>query len=159
MAHLAILRGVPLHVVRHGSADRLRSIQIGLVARDTGRRQPLELADRRSLVAVVALHRSVRPQQREAVLVILHLLDRDIPALNRVALRAVRAHFPLVHVQVAVLAILSHVRENRFHVAVRAAHLLVHPAQRIPGFVVIKFRIGPDGLPCRRRVTVFARHR
>jgi hypothetical protein len=87
------------------------------------------------------------------------LLDRDIPALNRVALRTVRAHFPLVHVRVAVLTILSHIGENRSQVALGAIYLLVHAAQRIPGFVVIKLGIGSDGLPCRRGVTVFARHR
>jgi hypothetical protein len=119
----------------------------------------LKLAYRRTLVAIFALHSGVRPQQREAVLVILYLLDGNIPALNRVTLGAVRAHFSLVDVGVAILAILANIGEDRFDVALRALHLFVHAAQRILCLVVIELRDSADGAPTRGAVAVLARNR
>ena len=89
----------------------------------------------------------------------LHLLHGNLPSLHRVAVRAVGAHLSLVDVGVAVLAILPHVGEDRLHMALRALHFFVHAAQRIPCFVVIKFRDGADGAPASRGVAVLARDR
>jgi hypothetical protein len=139
------------HVIGIGSFLKIR-----LVAGNTCRGQALELAHRRTLMAVFALHRRVCSEQREAILVILHLLHSHVPALHGVALRAVRAHFSLVHVGVAVLAILSHVRENRIDVALRALHFFVHPPQGILRLVVVEFRDCADGAPSGGRVAVFA---
>jgi hypothetical protein len=86
------------------------------------------LAYRRAFVAIFALHGGVSPQERKPILVIFHLLDGDIPALNGVALRAVRAHFSLVNVGVAILAILADVGEYRLDMALHALHLFVHAA-------------------------------
>ncbi len=47
-------------------------------------------------MAVLALHRGVSAEKREAILVILNLLNGIVPTKNGVAPRAVRAHFPLV---------------------------------------------------------------
>lgn len=88
---------------------------------------------------------------------VLYLLDGNVPALHRVALRAVCAHPPVMHVGVAVLAVLSHVRENRFHMALRALDFFMHAAQRIPSGVVIEFRVRLDRAPRGRRVAIFAR--
>lgn len=88
---------------------------------------------------------------------VLYLLDGGVPALHCVALRAVRAHPPVMHVGVAVLAVLSHVRENRFHMALRALDFFMHAAQRIPSGVVIEFRVRLDRAPRFRRVAIFAR--
>jgi hypothetical protein len=126
------------------------------VAGSAGRRQALELAHCRALVAVLALHRGVSAEKRKAILVILNLLYGIVPTENRVALRAVRAHFPLVNIGVAILTILAHVSEYRFYVALRALNFLVHAAQRIPRFVVIKFRNGADGAPASGGVAVLA---
>jgi hypothetical protein len=84
------------------------------------------------------------------------LLNGIVPTENRVALRAVRAHFPLVNIGVAILTILANVREYRFYVALRAFNFLVHAAQRILCFVVIKFRDGADGAPASGGVAVLA---
>ena len=88
---------------------------------------------------------------------ILDLLHGNIPALNGVTLRAVRAHPALVHVGMTVLAILPDIRENRLHVALRALDFFMHTAQRIPGLVVIEFRIRLDRAPRVYLVTIFAR--
>jgi len=119
-------------------------------------RKTLELTNRRAFVAVLALHRGVSTEKREAILVIFNLLNGIVPTENRVALRAVRAHFPLVNIGVAILTILANVREYRFYVALRAFNFLVHAAQRIPSFIVIKFRDGADGAPARGGVAVLA---
>lgn len=88
---------------------------------------------------------------------IFDLLHGNLPSLHRVAVRAVRAHPSLVHVGMTVLAIFSDVRENRLHVALRALHFFVHAAQRIPGLIVIEFRVRLDRTPRGHPVAVFAR--
>jgi hypothetical protein len=151
VAGFAGLRELSCDVIGIGSF-----LKISLVAGDAGRRQSLELAHCRALVAVFALHRRVCPKQREAILVVLYLLHRYVPALHRVALCAVRAHLSLVHVGVAVFAILSHVRENRLHVALRALHFFVHAAQGILGLVMVELRNRADGAPGGGRMAIFA---
>ncbi len=79
-------------------------------------------------MAVLALHGGVSAEKREAILVILNLLNGIVPTDNRVALRAVCTHFTLVNVGVAILTIPAHVCEYRFYVALRALNFLVHPA-------------------------------
>ena len=117
VARLAGGREVGSNVVWHGTAQSLRSLEIRLVTGNASSGEPLELAYRCALVAVFALHGCVRSQQRETVLVILHLLHCNIPPLDGVAVGAIRAHLPSMDVVVAVLAILSNIREYRFHMA------------------------------------------
>jgi len=117
------------------------------------------LTNSRALVTVFALNGGVRAQQRKAILVIFYLLDGDVPALNRVALRAVRAHFSLVNVSVAVLAVFANVCEYRLDVTLHALHFFVHAAKRILGLVVIELRHSADGAPTRGVVAVLAGNR
>jgi len=102
------------------------------------RRKSQENTHRRLFVALFALNGGVRTEKREAILVILHLLDGNIPALYSVALLAIRAHLAAVNVSVAVRAILAHIREDRLGMAVDALHLFVHAPQRVAGLVVIE---------------------
>ena len=105
-------------------------------------------------MAIFALCGGVRTEQWETVLVIFHLLHCNIPALHRMALCAIRAHLSLMDVGVAVLAILSDVCENRFHMALRALHFFVHAAERVFCLGVIKFGNGPNRPPSRGGVTI-----
>jgi hypothetical protein len=57
---------------------------------------------------------------------------------------------------VAVLTILSHVRENWFDMALCALHFFVHATQGILRPVVVEFRNGAYGAPSRGRMAVFA---
>lgn len=132
---------------------------IGQMTRHTLRRQSLKLANRGALVAILALHCGVRTEQRETILVLLDLVDGNLPAINRVALRAIGAELPQVNVRMAVRAIFSHVGEHRLRVAFQTANFLVLSTQRISGFVVIEFQHRAYGTPGRRGVTVFARNR
>lgn len=108
-------------------------------------------------MAIFALHRRVRSEQRETVLMIPHLLDGDVPTLHRVAFRAVVAHGVLMDVRVAVLAILPHIGKDGLGMALRALNLFVHTPERIASFVVIELGNGFDGPPRRRGMAVFAR--
>ena len=110
-------------------------------------------------MAILALHRGVSAEKREAILVILNLLNGIVPTKHGVTLRAIRAHLALVNVGVAILAILPHIREYRFYVALCALHLLVHAAQRIVRFVVIEFGDRANGAPACSGVAVLARNR
>lgn len=105
-------------------------------------------------MAILALHGGVSTQQGEAILVIFHCLDGDVPALNRVALCAVRAHFPLVDVVMTILTILADVGEHGLDVAQGASHFLVHGSKRVLGFVVVEFRNCADRLPTSGRVAI-----
>lgn len=100
---------------------RIRSVQVvGLVAGVALRRHGLELAVSRVLVAGIAIDRGVGSGQRETVVVILNLLNRDLPSSNRVTLLAVRPQLTPVDVRVTVLAARADITENWFHVALRA---------------------------------------
>ena len=108
-------------------------------------------------MAILALRGRVGPEQRETVLVIFDLLHGDVPALNGVTLRTVRAHPSLVHVGMTVLAILPDIRENRLYVTLCAFYFFMHTAQRIAGLVVIEFQVRLDRAPRGHLVAVFAR--
>ena len=153
VALLATGRQVQFHVVQAGC---LGINKISLMAGVTGRRQALELSHSGILVAGIAIHGGMRANQRKAVNVLVDLLNRDIPALDRVALLAVGAHLPLVNVGVAVRALRSHIREHQLGVALGTGHALVHSAQRVLGRVVIEFRNSADRLPTAESVAVLA---
>ena len=87
---------------------------------------------------------------------IFHLLNCNIPPLDGVALRAIRAHFPLVDIGVAILTILAGIGKHRLDVALRAGHFLMHPTERITSLIMIELRNCPDGPPTRGRVAVLA---
>jgi hypothetical protein len=117
------------------------------VAGVAGGRQAFELAGGRVLVAILALRESVRADQRKTVLVILNSLQRNLPALDRVATRAIGAKLATMDVRMAVCALGADVFEDQVGVTLDAIHFLVHAAKWISSQVVIKFGIGSDGFP------------
>jgi len=133
-----------------------RSVEIGHVARLTCRRKAQVVPSRGVLMAFIALHHGVRAQERKSIEVLRDCLNGNLPARDRVALRAVRSELPAMEVRVAIRAVLADVRENRFHVAARARNLLMHAAQRISRRVVIKFGDRADRCPACSCVAVLA---
>lgn len=130
-----------------------------VVRRMTGiaiRGHRLELAVGGILVAGIAVNGCMRAGQREAVVVLLNLRDRNLPSTDGVTLLAVRAQLPAMNVGVAILAALADIAEHRFHMALGAGHRGVHTAQWIFGLIVVEFRNRPDGTPGIRGVTVLA---
>jgi len=104
----------------------------------------------------IAIDGCVGASERESIVVLLHLLDGNLPSAYGVALLAIRAELALMNVGVAVLAALPDIAEYGFHMALRASHGLVHSAQRVLRPVVIELRDGADRLPSACCVTVLA---
>jgi len=138
--------------------DRLGADEILLMTGIAGRGKTLELSDRSARVALIAIQGGMRANEREAIQVLIDLLDRNVPSLDGVALLAIGAHLALVNVGVAIGALLADVREDRLGVALNAAHAFVHATQGILGCVVIEFGNRADRLPSADRVTVLARN-
>jgi len=118
-----------------------------------------ELPNRGALVAGIAGDSGVRAEEREAIVVVLHVLGGDIPALHGVALRAIRAHLAAMNVRVTIGAIFPYIGEDRLGVALHALHFFVHAAKRVPGFVVIEFGDCANGPPTGSGVAIFAMNR
>jgi hypothetical protein len=85
--------------------------------------------------------------QREAIEVLIDLLNGNVPAPDRVALLAIRAHLALMNVGVAVRALRAHIGKDHLGVALSAGHSLMQAAQRIFSGVVIEFRDGSNRFP------------
>jgi hypothetical protein len=127
---------------------------IGLVARIAVGRHGLELAGGPVLVAGIAVNRGMRSGEGKPIIVILDLLDRDLPSPDRVALLAIGPQLAPVDIGVAVLATLPNAAENWFDMALCAGYRLVHAAKRIARLIVIEFRNRPDRLPAAGRVAI-----
>ncbi len=72
------------------------------------------------------------------------------------ALLALRAHLPAVNIGVAIRALVSHLREDWFGVALHAGDILVHAAQREVGLAVVEVRKAADRLPGREGMAILA---
>jgi hypothetical protein len=143
--------------ISEGNVVRCRCpLKVRLVTREAHRGHDLKFAVSRVLVAGIAIHRRVRTRQREAIIVLLNILDRHLPSAHGVTLLAISAQLPLVKVSVAILATCAHVAEHWFHMALRTCDVLVHSPQRIMSLIVIKFRNSADGFPAIRGVTILA---
>jgi hypothetical protein len=105
------------------------------------------------------LHRGVSTEQRETILVLLNLVDGNLPATDRVTLRAIGAEFSQVNIRMAICAILPDVSEHRLRVAFHTANFFVLSTQRISSFVVIEFQHRAYRTPGRRGVAVFTWNR
>ena len=140
-----------------GGVIRIRGVlPIFEVAGLASRGEAVEDACSGLLVVIVALDSRMSAEEREAVLVVTHLLDGDVPSLHRMALCAVRTHLSPMDVRMAIGAILANVGKDRLDVAGHAFHLLVHASERISGLVMVKLGNWANGAPSGGRVTVFA---
>ena len=130
--------------------------KVRLVAGEAGRGHRLKLAVGAALVAGITVDGCVGAGQRETIVVLLHIFNRDGPSADGVALLAIRAQLTLVNIGMAVLAALTDVGENHLHVTLDASDAGVHAAQRIARLVVVELRNGADRLPAIRGVAVLA---
>lgn len=151
VAGLALRGQVGRFVVGHR-----RALKGGAMARKTLCGKALELPGGRALVAREAILQGMGAQQRKAVLVLLHGLQRDFPAFYRVALLALRAELSAVNIGMAVRALRAHVGENQARVTQAALHGFMHAAQRIARLVMVEFRKIANRLPTGEGVTILA---
>ena len=87
---------------------------------------------------------------------LLHGLQRDLPAFYCVALLALCAELPAVNIGMAVRTLRAHVGEDQTCVTQPALHRFVHAAQWIARLVMVEFRKIADGLPTGESVTILA---
>jgi len=157
-----VIRAVALLAVRWETCGNVVRIAGALifrrVARIALRREALELSCGGARMARFAVHSGVRSDQREAVLVVANRRYRYPPAFDGVTRFTIRAELAAMNVCMAVRAFLAHIGKDELNVTLGAQHFLVHTAQRIPRFVVIKFRNATDGFPIEGSMTVLARN-
>jgi hypothetical protein len=116
----------------------------------------IEPSNRSNFVTGVAIHQGVSPDERKAVLVLVDVVHRYLPAIDAVAKITFGSVLAAMDVSVTVLALASDVGEYAIDMALLAGDIHVHTAQRIPGFSVIKLWVLADGHPGRGGVTVLA---
>lgn len=107
-------------------------------------------------MALIAGDRGMSTSQREAVHVLIDLLNRNLPAAHRMTVFACRAHLAAVDIGMAVGAFCAHIREDQFGMAGCTCNAFVHATQWVLGRIVIEFRRAANRLPAINRVTVLA---
>ena len=162
---IGIQPGIGAVTSRAGCGESTRSMiriigrfEVRRVTRVALRRHRLELATGCTFVTRIAIYGRMRAGEREAVVMLLHLLYGNLPSTHRVALLAIGSELPLVNVGMAVLASLSYAREYRLYVTLCTRNSRVHSAQWVSRTVVIEFRYGPDRFPRTSRVAILARN-
>lgn len=90
---------------------------VGHVAGGAVRSQAGELSDGGAGMARDTVESGVRSKEREAILVILHVLNRDVPALHRVTFLTARSELAAMQVRMAIHALGSDIRKNWVGVA------------------------------------------
>lgn len=93
-----------------------------------GQALPIELSDCSHFVARVAIHHGVSPDQRKAVLMLVDIVNGDLPAIHPVTQVALSTVLAAMKVGVAVLTLLSDIAEHGIDVALLAGHFGVHAA-------------------------------
>lgn len=88
---------------------------------------------------------------------LLHGLERDLPALHGVALLALRAKLTAVNVGVAVRALGADVGEDQAGMTQAALHSFVHAAQGIASLAMVELRNIANGLPTGEGMAILAR--
>lgn len=99
---------------------------------------PVELPNSTYFVAGVAVGNSMCSDQWKAILMLIYVVNRNLPAIHPVAKVALGAILTAVNISVAVLASGSRLGKDRICVALLARHSRVHTSQRVRGPVVIE---------------------
>jgi len=120
--------------------------------------EPIELPDSPHFVAGIAVRHCVRANQREPILVLVDVVDRNLPAIGVVAQFALRTVLAPMQIRVAVLAFVRRVCEFEIGMAVATAHSRVAAAKGKPRPRMVKLDLLLDHLPIRGGVAGVARH-
>ena len=108
-------------------------------------------------MALVALDERMCADQWEPILVVLDLLNVDLPTLHRVAALAVSPKLAAMNVCMTLGALGAYLLEHHVCMALCAGNLRVHAPQRVGSLVVIELGEGANRLPTRVCVTVLTR--
>jgi hypothetical protein len=130
------------------------------VAADALCREPeaIELPNRAHFVARVTVHRRMSADQRKPILVLIDVVDRNLPAVGVVAEFALRPILAAMKIRVAVLTFSRGTAKNQVRVAIDTVHDGVTPAQRKSGLRVFEFQLGAEWLPALGSMAILARN-
>jgi len=121
-----------------------------------GEPKAVELSDSANFMARVTIHESMRADERKAILVLIDVVNRYLPAICVVAQFAFRSILPAMKVRMAVLTFFWHVAEVEVGMTINALYYCVATAQREPGLGVLELHFLPQRLPSHLRVTLLA---
>jgi hypothetical protein len=91
----------------------------------SGESETIELPDGAHLVAGITVHRRMRADEGKTILMLVDVVNGNLPAVGVVAECALSTVFPPVQIRVAILALHRCVAENQRLMAIRASHLCV----------------------------------
>jgi len=121
-----------------------------------GKAEAIELADGADLVARVTVHRGVSANQRKPVLVLIDVVNRNLPAVGVVTKLALGAVLAAVQIGMAILTFLWGIAKDKSLVAIRALHFCVPAAQRKFSLRVGELEFGAQRLPSLRGMAILA---
>jgi hypothetical protein len=128
------------HGLMVGIAGLAKSAQVAALAFG-GESKSIELTDRSNLVAGVAVYGCVSADQREAILVLVDVVNGNLPAIGVMAKFALSTVLATMQIGVAILAPYWCVAENQILVAIGALHFGVPAAQRKLRVRMIEFEL------------------
>ncbi len=108
------------------------------------------------LVTGITVHCRMRPNQREAVLMLIDVVDRDLPSDVAMAEIALGGILSAVDIRVAVLTLIADFREHEVTVAILATNALVHSTQRETGLAMFELQNVTKRLPTLRSMAILA---
>lgn len=134
---------------------------VGRVAAIALRRQSesIELTHRAHLVARIAIDHRVRANQWETILMLVDVVDRDLPPIAVVAQLALRTILSSMQIGVTILALVRRICEVQVCMAIAACHGCMPAAQWKAGVRMVEVDLAWNYRPRLRRVTHVARHR
>ena len=138
---------------------RCSLFEVPSMTADAFRREPetVELSHGPHLVTRIAIHHSVCADQRKPILVLIDVVDRDLPAVGVVAQLAFSPVLPPMKVRVAVLTLVWSVGEFEVGMAVAAGDGSMATAKGESRLCMIKLDPVRNHLPIRGGVTGSAR--
>lgn len=128
------------------------------VATHTLRRkpEPVELPDSANFMARVTIHHRMRADQRKSILVLVDVVDRDLPAIWVMAQFALRPILSAMKICMAVLTLFWHMAEYEVGMTIHALYLRVPSVQRKIGSRMLELHSCSQRLPSLLAVTLLA---
>lgn len=128
------------------------------VATDTLGRQALTIKgpDRAYLVAGITVNRRMRPDEREAVLMLIDVVDRHLPSGVAVAQITLGSIFSPMDIRVAVLTLISDFGEHQVGMTILTTNALVHPTQSEASLAMIELKNATKRFPTLRSMAILA---
>jgi hypothetical protein len=98
----------------------------------------------------------MRPDQRETVLMLIDVVDRNLPPGVAMAEIALGAVLSAMDIRVAVLTLIADFREHEVAMAILATNALVHPTEGETGLAMFELQNVTKRLPPLRGMAILA---